>query len=135
MKPLALDIGGRYIGIAAADHVDSSLAYRYGTIDRKVQDVFAALKEMIQKEGIDTLVLGIPYHVEDGSETQQTKKTREFIAQLKEALEKSISYIEVDETLTSLAAKENLKGEGADMKEEHAEAARVMLQEYLAHTR
>lgn len=135
MKLLALDIGDRYIGMATTDHVDETLAYRYGTIDRKTQDAFASLQDAIQRESIDTFILGVPYHVEDGSETAQTRKTLEFITVLTEKFGSDISYVKVDETLTSLAAKENLKGEQGNMKEEHAEAARVMLDEYLANTR
>ena len=37
----------------------------------------------------------------------------------------------VDETLTSVEARENLKLDGQGMKEEHAEAARIMLADYL----
>lgn len=135
MKALALDIGDRYIGLSVTDHVDETLAYRYGTIDRKTQDAVFELQTIIQKESIDTLILGVPYHVEDGSETAQTKKTKDFISALKEKLGSSLMYVEVDETLTSLAAKENLKAEGLDMAQEHAEAARVMLAEYLATNR
>ncbi len=134
MKTFALDIGNRYVGIAATDHVDSNLAYRYGTIDRKTQDALVVLFDYIKKESIDTLVLGIPYHMEDGSETQQTAKTREFISQIKEKLGQSINYVEVDETLTSRAAKENLQYEGVDANQEHAEAARIMLQEFVSST-
>ncbi|HLC48793.1 MAG TPA: Holliday junction resolvase RuvX [Candidatus Andersenbacteria bacterium] len=129
---IALDIGNRYIGVAAADHVDASLAYRYTTIDRKTQDARTVLADIITKESIDTLVLGVPYHIQDGSETQQTKKTRQFIALLKKTFDPAISYIEVDETLTSMQAKENLQHEESDTKEEHAEAARIMLQEFLS---
>jgi putative holliday junction resolvase len=135
MKYFALDIGDRYIGIATTDHVTESLVYRYGTIDRKVQNPFVVLRDMIQKESVDALVLGIPYHVEDGSETAQTRNTKEFIAFLKETFGSLVTYIEVDETLTSFQAKENLKNEQIGMNEEHAEAARVMLQEYLVSKR
>ncbi len=135
MKPLALDIGDRYIGIATTDHVDESLAYRYATIDRRVQDALRVLADMVAKESVDTLILGIPYHVEDGSETAQTKKTKEFIATLQKTFGSQLQYIEVDETLTSRQAKENLKEEGMDMTHEHAEAARVMLKEYLVSKR
>ena len=135
MKPLALDIGDRYIGLATTDHADKSLVYRYGTIDRKFQDAISVLQDAITKESIDTFILGVPYHVEDGSETAQTKKTLAFIDSLKAKFGSQLSYIEVDETLTSLAAKENLKGEHGSIHDEHAEAACVMLREYLANTR
>ncbi len=128
---LALDIGGRYIGIAAIDH-SGKIPYRYGTIDRKQEDAFEALKKICEKEAITCIVAGVPFHVEDGSETQQTVKTRQFIAQLKALLPNILEYIEIDETLTSQEAKRLLDIEGAPSTQEHAEAARILLSEYLA---
>lgn len=121
--------------MATTDHVDTSLAYRYGTIDRKTQDVFAVLQDAITRESIDTFILGVPYHIEDGSETAQTRKTKDFITLLKAKFGATITYIEVDETLTSMQARENLKSELVDKSQEHAEAARVMLDEYLAKSK
>lgn len=131
MKPLALDIGNRYIGVASTDHVDVKLAYRLSTIDRKTQDVFSVLQDIVIQQSVTTFILGVPYHIEDGSETQQTKKTKEFITELKTKFGSDFEYIDVDETLTSRTAKENLKYEGGDASQEHAEAARIMLQEYI----
>ena len=128
---LALDIGNRYIGIAAVDH-SGKIPYRYTTIDRKKEDVFAALKKICEQEHITTIVAGVPFHVEDGSETQQTKKTRAFIAELKTVLTDISEYVEIDETLTSQEAKRLLGIEGASADQEHAEAARILLSEYLA---
>ncbi|MEO6077203.1 MAG: Holliday junction resolvase RuvX, partial [Candidatus Andersenbacteria bacterium] len=75
---------------------------------------------------------GVPYHVEDGSETQQTKLTRDFLSELKNKLELALDIVEIDETLTSKEAKRTLAIEGAQATEEHAEAARILLAEYLA---
>lgn len=130
-RAIALDVGDRYIGIAAMDHIDA-IAYRYATIDRKQSDPFSVILDIVKKESIQEIVIGVPYHVEDGSETAQTKKTLDFIHQLKEHTGPSIMYIQVDETLTSSQAKQNLKESGASIDEEHAEAARLMLQEYLS---
>lgn len=132
MRAIALDVGDRYIGVAAQDHTDA-IAYRYATLDRKQQDVFQELQDITRKELIDTIVVGVPYHIEDGSETQQTHKTRAFIDSLKENLPSAIPVIEVDETLTSRQARESLKEEGVDVSQEHAEAARIILQEFISH--
>ncbi|OGY36004.1 MAG: hypothetical protein A3E36_04260 [Candidatus Andersenbacteria bacterium RIFCSPHIGHO2_12_FULL_45_11b] len=127
---VALDIGNRYIGIATVDH-SGKIPYRYATIDRKSEDALAALKKICDEEKISIIVAGVPFHVEDGSETDQTRKTREFIAQLKTVLPDILEYIEIDETLTSQEAKRLLGIEGAPIAEEHAEAARILLYEYL----
>ncbi|HSX25217.1 MAG TPA: RuvX/YqgF family protein [Candidatus Andersenbacteria bacterium] len=128
---IALDIGGRYIGIAALDH-SGKIPYRFKTIDRKQESALDAIKKICEQEDVITIVAGVPYHVEDGSETEQTRKTRAFIAELKSILPEAIDYIEIDETLTSQEAKRLLGIEGAPAAEEHAEAARILLSEYLA---
>lgn len=130
-RAIALDVGDRYVGIAATDHIDA-IAYRYATIDRKQSEPFSVILDIVKKESIQEIVIGVPYHVEDGSETEQTKKTLDFISQLKEHVGSGVSYIQVDETLTSSQAKQNLKELGTSVHEEHAEAARLMLQEYLS---
>lgn len=129
---MALDVGDRYIGVAATDHTDP-IAYRYATIDRTTHDACAELSGMIQKTGADTVIIGVPYHVEDGTQTNQTHKTRAFIGQISKALGSSVRIIERDETLTSQQARHTLLAEGSDASQEHAEAARIILQEFLTH--
>lgn len=129
---IALDVGDRYVGIAATDHADA-IAYRYATLDRTILNPFIAIADIVRAEAIVRIVVGVPYHVEDGSETAQTAKTKEFIQMLQESLSPRVEIVEVDETLTSAQARANLKQEGASEKEEHAEAARLMLQEYIQH--
>lgn len=131
MRALSLDVGDRYIGVAATDHSDP-IAYRYTTLDRTAQDPFVELPRIVASEAVDTVVVGVPYHVEDGSETEQTKKTRHFIATLQRALGDTVRIVEMDETLTSREAKRTLAAEDADSSQEHAEAARIMLQEYIS---
>jgi putative transcription antitermination factor YqgF len=131
MRAIALDIGNRYIGIAMQDHA-SDITYRYSTLDRKKEDVFLLLNKICSEENIDTIVAGIPYHVEDGSETEQTRLTRAFLVELKNKIKSVLNIVEIDETLTSKEAKRTLAIEGAQATEEHAEAARILLAEYLA---
>lgn len=130
MNAMALDVGDRYIGVAVTDHADT-IAYRYTTIDRTTSDYLADLSGIRTATGADTIIVGVPYHVEDGSETQQTHKTRAFIQELRAMLGDTVNIIEADETLTSREAKQTLQAEGADMSQEHAEAARIILQEFL----
>lgn len=132
MNAIGLDVGDRYIGVAAMDHTDA-IAYRYATIDRKESDALADITAIISSTGADTIIIGVPYHVEDGSETLQTTKTRDFIVHLRASLHSSLKIVELDETLTSREARRMLTVEGADPSEEHAEAARILLQEFLIH--
>ncbi len=130
---IALDIGDRYIGIATLDH-SGKIPYRLKTIDRKKDEAIAVLKSICEQEQVSTIVAGMPYHVEDGSETKQTEKTRIFIAELRTVLPEAIDYVEIDETLTSQEAKRLLGIEGVALREEHSEAARILLSEYLAQS-
>jgi putative Holliday junction resolvase len=132
MNVLGIDIGDRYIGVAATDHSDA-IAYRYATIDRKSQDALQELQNIVKKESIERIIAGVPYHVEDGSETKQTLKTKQFIIDLRALLGDSVGVLEMDETLTSKEAKQTLSIEGADVSQEHAEAARLILQDFLIH--
>lgn len=131
MNAISLDVGDRYIGVAATDHSDA-IAYRYTTIDRKKSNAMAEIIVILAATGANIIVVGVPYHIEDGSETTQTQKTYEFIQELRGAIDESVSVSEVDETLTSREAKQTLALEGVDISEEHAEAARIMLQEVLS---
>jgi len=129
-RALALDIGNRYIGVAMQDHA-STITYRHATIDRKKENPYVSIQNICESEKVDTVVVGIPYHVEDGSETNQTRITRDFIADFKNINLMALNIVEMDETLTSKEAKRLLAIEGGSNTEEHAEAARILLAEYL----
>lgn len=125
---LSLDIGDRYIGLAATD-IDGKLTYRYGTIDRKIAEAFLEIKKIVEKERISIMVVGVPIGLE-GNETAQTKKTREFIQRLQQAFP-DVKIEETSEVLSSVEARANLAVEGGQDHLEHAEAARILLEDYL----
>jgi putative holliday junction resolvase len=126
---LCLDYGDRYIGLAATDP-EGKIPYRYGVIDQKQQDVWEALKATIHKERIQTILVGVPVSLK-GHDTEQTKKVRSFISTLRSVVGDEAEIVEVDETLTSVEARRILQHEGGAQEDEHAEAARLMLQEYI----
>ncbi|MEX0649928.1 MAG: Holliday junction resolvase RuvX [Candidatus Andersenbacteria bacterium] len=126
---LSLDYGNRYIGIAATDS-DGRIPYRYGVIDQKNQDPFNVLAEIIAKEHVTHILVGVPISL-DGNETEQTHKTLEFIEKLRAVVDPDIDIEGVDETLTSIEAQQVLRHEGGDPKQEHSEAARLILSDYL----
>lgn len=128
---LSIDLGDRHVGLAATD-MDGKLTYRYGTIDRKAADALEEIKKVVEKERISTLVIGVPIGLE-GNETAQTVKTRKFIERLKQALP-DIKIEEISEVLSSVEARANLKAEGGGDNLEHAEAARILLEDYLRGT-
>ncbi|MBI3251658.1 MAG: Holliday junction resolvase RuvX [Candidatus Andersenbacteria bacterium] len=125
---LSIDLGDRHVGLAATD-VDGKLTYRYGTIDRKAADALEEIKKIVEKESISTLVVGVPTTLE-GGESAQTAKTRTFIGRLRHVLP-GLAIKEISEVLSSVEARANLKAEGVGDNLEHAEAARILLEDYL----
>ena len=125
---LSIDLGDRHVGLAATD-ADGRLTYRYGTIDRKAADALEEIKKIVEKEKISTLVIGVPIGLE-GGESAQTAKTRKFIRRLKAALP-DMKIEEISEVLSSVEARANLQAEGGGDNLEHAEAARILLEDYL----
>ncbi len=125
---LCLDYGERYIGMAAA-HLPDIPPHRLGTIDQKAQSALGQIQEIVAREGVQKILVGVPLNL-DGNPTQQTHRTLTFIATLRTAVD--VAVAEVDETLTSAEAGRWLRHEGGKKEDEHAEAARLMLADYLA---
>ena len=125
---LALDYGTRYIGLAISDP-DERLALRHSVIDQKQQPAMATLKQIVDQERITTIIVGVPISL-SGNESQQTHITRKFVAKLKEEFP-TLAIKEVDETLTSWSADEQIRHEGGKKEDAHMEAARIILETYL----
>ncbi len=126
---LAIDYGTRHVGLAATDP-DGKITYRYATLDQQKVKVIEEILAVVAKERITTLVIGLPKAL-GGNETEQTKITQKFIDTLSNRLQGTIKIETVSETLSSVEAKRNIQAEGVDASLEHAEAARLMLEEYL----
>jgi putative Holliday junction resolvase len=65
-----------------------------------------SLGQLIEDEGVEVLVLGIPYFV-DGKESETTKLIKNFGEMLKVHFPK-LDFFEQDETLTTKAAEERM---------------------------
>ncbi|MEX1997206.1 MAG: Holliday junction resolvase RuvX [Candidatus Andersenbacteria bacterium] len=126
---LCLDYGTRYIGVAMTDP-DERIALRYSTVDQKKREFAAVLKEIIEHDKISRILVGVPISL-SGSESAQTRVTRNFIDYVRRQVP-TIPIEEVDETLTSYAAEQQVRAEGGSREAAHAEAARIMLADYLA---
>lgn len=127
MRVLGIDFGAARIGIAIGDMI-LKIASPYEVIQNKDFDDFAEkLIAIIDDEGVERLVIGLPLNM-DGGETPQTKSVQRFIKQVKEHFQ--IDVVTEDERLTSRHAEELLKN--ADMKQKNSDdvAAMVILQAY-----
>lgn len=129
MVILCLDYGSRYVGVAITDG-DGQLALRHSVLDQKEVDVMDEVESLIDEEHVEKILVGVPMNLE-GEETEQTHVSLAFIEELRQVTGDTIEIEGVDETLTSVEAMQNIEMEGGNEKEEHAEAARIMLDTYL----
>ena len=129
---LALDVGEKRIGVALSHGI---IAEGLTTLDinkEKPEETIAKIKDIILKQKVDQIVVGLPLG-RDGKETAQSKKIRSFTGELEKALglechfvEESYSTVEVEREREDL--KEKGKPKPLDID---AEAARVILEQYL----
>lgn len=131
---LALDIGGRRIGVAVSDEL-GMIASPVATIDAR-RDVAAELRDLIAKYNASRIVVGLPIGM-SGKEGPQATEVRTIAEKLGEQLEIEIVYS--DERLSSAVANQTLIGQGARREKRKqqidAMAAAVILQGYLDNQR
>ena len=138
MRCLGLDLGSKTLGLSISD-LTNCIASVYTTLrfqDEDYKSLIEPLREIILKEGIDTLVLGLPKNMNN------TLGTRAMITlEFKELLEKEfgLKVVMEDERLTSVISNNVLIK--ADMsrnkrkKKVDGMAAVIILQGYLDRLR
>lgn len=138
MRCLGLDLGSKTLGVAISDRTNL-IASVYTTLrfnDEDYNSLIEPLREIILKEEIDTLVLGLPKNM-NNTLGQRAMITLEF----KNMLEKEfgLKVVMEDERLTSVSANNILIS--ADMsrnkrkKKVDGIAAEIILQGYLDKNR
>jgi putative Holliday junction resolvase len=125
---LALDVGGRRIGVAAAD-VIARIAHPLVTIENDDQTV-AKLKQLVDEEQVVGLVVGLPRNL-NGNETAQTKEVQDFIASLRKYVDMPVYW--QDEAVTSRQAEAELveRGKPYAKGDIDALAATYILEDFL----
>jgi putative Holliday junction resolvase len=102
---LGIDLGERRIGVACADTTSGAvvplLTLRRGTA---LQDA-EALQRLCAERGADAVVVGLPLHL-DGSESEQSRLTRDWAAAVEPRLTVPLSFR--DERLSSEAAERRM---------------------------
>ena len=126
---VCFDYGERYVGVAITDR-DGRISLRHSVIDQKESEVFETVEELVKKEMINVVLVGVPMGM-SGNETAQTRESLNFIEDLKKRLGDEVSVEGTDERLTSVQAGQNIMAEGGKKEDEHMEAARLMLESYL----
>ena len=138
MRCLGLDLGSKTLGISISD-LTNCIASVYTTLyfkDENYDSLLEPLKEIIEKESIDTLVLGLPKNM-NNSLGPRALITLEF----KEKLENTfhLNVIMEDERLTSVISNNvlidaNVRREKRKKKVDGI-AAVIILQGYLDRVR
>jgi putative Holliday junction resolvase len=102
---LGIDLGERRIGIACGDTTSGGVLPLL-TLRRSTprQDA-AAISRLCAERRVDAVVVGLPLHL-DGSESEQSRRTREWVTALHPYLSVPLSLR--DERLTSLSAEERM---------------------------
>jgi putative holliday junction resolvase len=131
-----LDLGGKTIGLALAT-LSVGIASPIGTIRRtRFQDDAKALLDLVSREHIEGLVLGLPLNM-DGSAGGRVQSTKAFARNLQTFGPPPILLF--DERLSSAAAAEALKAAGAARAFREASidafAAQVILQDAIDRLR
>ena len=127
MRVLGVDFGRKRIGLAISD-ATGVVAQPVGYVTGGLADVVRAAVE----RGAGKIVVGVPRRM-DGTESEQTKLTRTFIAALEQAT--TLPVAKWDERLTTVQA-ERVLLEGDARRAERREkrdqlAATILLQSYL----
>ena len=130
LKLMALDVGTKRIGIALADSfIKIAIPFTTVEVNNDIDSVIKQIIEIISKEEIDILVVGLPRN-QSGEETSQTAYTKEFVKKIEYSVDKICFQ---DESLTSIQAEDRLKSYGKPYSKGDIDmnAASIILQDYL----
>jgi putative Holliday junction resolvase len=124
---LAFDFGEKRIGVAIGNSVTGSARALTTLKPRDGDDRFAQISQLLREWAPTRLVVGLPQHP-DGTAHEMTQRCRRFANQLQGRF--GLPVVMVDERYSSVEA-EALLGAAARGAAIDAEAARVILQQYL----
>lgn len=133
---LAIDYGTKRVGLAVSDPLQI-IASGLDTVSRDA--VFDFLKKYIAEEEVETMVIGMPMHL-DGRPAQIAAQVEDFIKTFKK-LFPAIEVVTQDERFTSEDAKKVILQSGAKKKKRRDKAlvdkvaAVLILQDYMESRR
>ncbi len=131
-KILAIDFGLKRTGLSISDEM-KMFAFGLETVDSS--SLMQVTKKLVEKEKIDTIVIGLPKHL-DGSDTNITQN----VYLLKDALKKEFPKLEIelfDERFTSKMASQSIHLMGATKKQKRDKklvdkiSATIILQSFI----
>jgi putative holliday junction resolvase len=125
---LAFDYGEKRIGVAVGNSLTRQARALVVVPNRSREYRFEAVAKLIGEWKPDELVVGLPSHP-DGTPHEMTRLAKRFGNQLNGRFNLPVSW--VDERYSSVEAEAGLRERGASADMLDAEAARVILQQYL----
>ena len=131
-RTLSIDYGEKRIGLALSDAL-KIIAKPFKTLKNTGQEsLIKDLKNIIEDNDIDTIVVGLPLTLK-GNYSEQTDKVVTFVELIKNQL--SVNIDTYDERLSSVEAKRSLIHQGIKTGHNKSEidktAAAIFLQSYL----
>ena len=123
---LGIDWGERKIGISLA-HAETRIAVAYAILENNA-DIFERLSGILEREGIGTVVIGVPRYGKQAKHPAQI-----FGDQIEKRFGVPVVY--QDEMFTSKLAQGNLALQGYQTvsRADDAEAAKILLEGWLEH--
>jgi len=104
------------------------IAVPFGWLENN-ENIVQEITELVLRHDIDTIVVGYPRN-QSGEPTKQTEFVEEFVKQF-EDIELDAEIVFQDESLTSVQAEQRLGNKIKDKGEIDAEAASIILQDFL----
>jgi putative holliday junction resolvase len=132
MRVCGIDYGSVRMGVALSDEL-GMLAHPHGTLPAKPEPLLLAkLCELFAAEGVERVVIGLPYDMK-GGEGDSARKARAFAQRLANVTRREVEF--VDERLSTVQAKRALDASGVAGKKQRAmidtAAACTLLQGWL----
>ena len=130
-RALGIDHGDARIGVAISDDL-GMLAHPMETIHVKASDPIPRIAQIVEKEKIGTIILGLPRNM-DGTYGPAAEKVKAFAEKLKTAVSCPVKLW--DERMTTKAAQRGLHAAGKNTKQSRSvidqAAAQLILQGWL----
>lgn len=125
---LAFDYGEKRIGVAIGNSLTRQARALVVVPNHNREYRFEAVGKLIGEWKPDALVVGVPCHP-DGTPHDMTRLAKRFGNQLNGRFNLPVNW--VDERYTSVEAEADIRQSGARAQMLDAEAARIILQQYL----
>src|SRR3990170_703817 len=125
-RKLGLDVGSKNLGVAISDPLGQTARHLKTIARGKISDEVRQINAIVREYNIEEIVVGMPFNM-DGTKGPQAREVEDYIGILKKELRIPINIW--DERLTSVSAKNYLKGKKAALT--HQVAAAIILQTYL----